>query len=60
MDGAAKVGRVRIKQGRAIVVPADTVLILPEDSRIRSVELHYMQQAPGSIKHIKAPIDDRK
>jgi hypothetical protein len=36
------------------------VLILPDDSRLRHVELHYMLTEPGEIKHIRAPIDDRR
>jgi hypothetical protein len=54
-----EVGKLKLRRGRAIVVPADTVIILPEDSRLQSVMLHFIRQAEGTIKHIAAPIDDR-
>ena len=57
MDG--DVGKIKLRRGQAIVVPADTVLILPEDSRARSVILHFIKQGPGRIKYFSAPIDDR-
>jgi len=54
-----EVGKLRLRRGKAIVVPEATVIILPEDSRLQSVTLHFIRQSEGTIKHISAPIDDR-
>lgn len=59
MDKASDPVLLKIRRGRAVTITAPCVIILPENSRLRSAILHAILIGDGEIHHHSAPIDDR-
>jgi hypothetical protein len=53
----SEVRQIKLRYGRCVRLEGDSIVMLPEDSRLSAVILHII--TAGQIQHHDAPIDDR-
>lgn len=51
---------IRLKKGKGVKITAPVVLILPENSNLRSCILHAIMLGNGEIEAVVVPSDSRK
>lgn len=55
---AGDVGLIKLREGKAVILPAETMIMLPENSRLRHVVLQYIQRQDGRVHYTNIPITD--
>ncbi|MEM9645614.1 MAG: hypothetical protein AAF989_11535 [Planctomycetota bacterium] len=54
MDGDERHGQIKLRKGKAVVLPAETVVWVDEQQQ-RAVTLGFIAKRPGKLKYINAP-----